>query len=117
MSSSKSHATLRYTTMRLGIFVGCLIVVGLLAQFGVVPSGIGKSNPIWIVLLALVISAPLSYVLLRKQRDAMSEQIVGGVDKAKVRLAANQTQEDEVADAAAHPAASRGPRRTGTSSV
>ncbi|MEU5833134.1 DUF4229 domain-containing protein [Streptomyces diacarni] len=94
MSSSRSHATLRYTTMRLGIFVGCLVVVGLLAQFGVIPSGIGKSNPIWVVLLALVLSAPLSYVLLRRQREAMSEQIVGGVGRAKERLAANQAQED-----------------------
>lgn len=96
MSSSKSHATLRYTTMRLGIFVGCLVVVGLLARFGVVPSGVGRSNPIWVVLLALVVSAPLSYVLLRKQREAMSEQIVGGVGRAKERLAANQSQEDDV---------------------
>ncbi|GAA2076587.1 DUF4229 domain-containing protein [Streptomyces albiaxialis] len=96
-SSSKSHATLRYTTMRLGVFVGCLVVVGLLAQFGVVPSGIGKSNPLWVVLLALVISAPLSYVLLRKQRQAMSEQIVDGVDRAKDRLAANRSQEDSIA--------------------
>ncbi|NSC23239.1 DUF4229 domain-containing protein [Streptomyces albus subsp. chlorinus] len=96
MSSSTSHATLRYTTMRLGIFVGCLVVVGLLARFGVIPSGIGKSNPIWVVLLALVLSAPLSFVLLRKQRDAMSEQLVHGVGRAKERLAANQAQEDEV---------------------
>ncbi|MFG3252016.1 DUF4229 domain-containing protein [Streptomyces sp. NPDC048172] len=96
-SSSKSHATLRYTTMRLGVFVGCLVVVGVLAQVGVVPSGIGKSNPLWVVLLALVISAPLSYVLLRKQRQAMSEQIVGGVEHAKDRLAANRSQEDSIA--------------------
>ncbi|GHJ23600.1 hypothetical protein TPA0909_52140 [Streptomyces albus] len=96
VGSSRSHATLRYTTMRLGIFVGCLVVVGLLAQFGVIPSGIGKSNPVWLVLLALVLSAPLSYVLLRKQRDAMSEQITEGVSRAKERLAANQAQEDDV---------------------
>ncbi|NGO67976.1 DUF4229 domain-containing protein [Streptomyces boncukensis] len=97
MSSSTSHATLRYTTMRLGIFVGCLVVVGLLAQVGVIPAGIGKSNPLWVVLLALVLSAPLSYVLLRRQREAMSQQIVGGVDRAKDKLAANQSQEDGVA--------------------
>ncbi|MFI8854907.1 DUF4229 domain-containing protein [Streptomyces sp. 891-h] len=98
MSSSTSHATLRYTTMRLGIFVGCLVVVGLLTHFGIVPAGVGKSNPIWVVLLALILSAPLSYVLLRKQRAAMAEQIAGGVGRAKERLAANQTQEDEVQD-------------------
>lgn len=97
MSSSKSHATLRYTVMRAGIFVGCLVVVAVLTRFGVVPAGIGRSNPLWVVLLALVVSAPLSYVLLRKQRNAMSEQIVGGVDRAKDKLAANRSQEDSVA--------------------
>ncbi|WP_431982544.1 DUF4229 domain-containing protein [Streptomyces qinglanensis] len=94
MSSSTSHATLRYTTMRLGIFVGCLVVVGLLTHFGVIPSGVGDSNPIWVVLVALIVSAPLSYVLLRNQRAAMSEQVVHGVSRAKERLAANQSQED-----------------------
>jgi hypothetical protein len=80
--------------MRAGIFVGCLVLVAVLAYVGVIPEGIGKSNPLWVVLLALLISAPLSFVLLRKQRDAMSAQLVDGVDRAKERLAANQGQED-----------------------
>jgi uncharacterized protein DUF4229 len=95
--SSKSHATLRYTSMRAGVFAGCLLVVAVLAYTGVIPEGIGKSNPLWVVLLALVVSAPVSYVLLRKQRDAMSEQLVDGVGRAKERLAANQSREDGVA--------------------
>jgi RsiW-degrading membrane proteinase PrsW (M82 family) len=95
--SSKSHATLRYTAMRAGVFAGCLVVVAVLAYAGIIPEGIGKSNPLWVVLVALVISAPLSFVLLRRQRDAMSEQIVDGVDRAKERLAANQQQEDSPA--------------------
>lgn len=95
--SSKSHATLRYTAMRAGVFAGCLLVVAVLAYSGVIPEGIGRSNPLWVVLLALVVSAPLSFVLLRKQRDAMSEQLVSGVDRAKERLSANQSQEDGVA--------------------
>ncbi|MBA0053894.1 DUF4229 domain-containing protein [Streptomyces sp. AJS327] len=82
--------------MRLGIFLGCLLVVAALAYAGIIPEGIGKSNPLWVVLLALVISGPLSYIVLRKQRDAMSEQIVDGVGRAKKRLAANQSQEDGV---------------------
>lgn len=97
MSSSTSHATLRYTAMRLGIFLGCAVLVAVLAYVGVLPEGIGKSNPLWILLLAMVLSAPLSYVLLRKQRDAMSEQISGGVDRAKQKLAANRDMEDEAA--------------------
>lgn len=95
--SSKSHATLRYTVLRTGVFVGCLLVVAVLSYFGVVPRGIGRSNPLWIVLLALVLSAPLSYVLLRRQRDAMSEQIVSRVDRTKERIAASSSQEDSVA--------------------
>lgn len=95
--SSKSHATLRYTAMRAGIFAGCLVLVALLAYVGIIPAGIGKSNPLWVLLLALVLSAPLSFVLLRKQREAMSEQVAGGVDRAKEKLVASQGQEDPAA--------------------
>lgn len=94
--STKSHATLRYTAMRAGIFAGCFVVVAVLAYVGVIPEGIGRSNPLWVVLLALVLSAPLSFILLRKQRDEMAAQVADGVDRAKQRLAANQGQEDGV---------------------
>ncbi|UGY92947.1 DUF4229 domain-containing protein [Streptomyces gobiensis] len=95
------NATIRYTLMRLGLFVGCFAVLAVLAQVGVIPAGIGTSNPLWIFLLAVVVSAPLSFVLLRKQRDEMSEQIAPRVERVsgnvKGRLAANRNQEDEVA--------------------
>ncbi|MGW5345911.1 DUF4229 domain-containing protein [Streptomyces sp. HUAS TT3] len=86
--------------MRLGIFVGCLVLVAVLVNVGWVPAGLGDANVAWVVLLALVISAPLSFVLLRKQRDEMSAQIAGRVAGAKDRLAANRSQEDEADDAA-----------------
>ncbi|MGQ4486763.1 DUF4229 domain-containing protein [Streptomyces sp. 372A] len=82
--------------MRLSIFVGCLVVAAIAVHFGLVPSGVGGSNVVWVILLALVLSAPLSFVLLRKQRDEMSEQIVSSVDRAKARLEANRTREDGV---------------------
>ncbi|MFI6862466.1 DUF4229 domain-containing protein [Streptomyces sp. NPDC050421] len=82
--------------MRLSIFVGCLVVAAIAVNFGLIPSGAGGANAIWVVLLALVLSAPLSYVLLRKQRDEMSEQIVSSVDRAKARLESNRTREDSV---------------------
>lgn len=97
MSAGKSAAAIRYTAMRFAIFVGCLVVVGALVQFGVVPKGLGDANFAWVILLALVLSAPLSFVLLRKQRDAMSQQIAGRVDSAKARLDANRSREDGVA--------------------
>ncbi|WP_313896128.1 DUF4229 domain-containing protein [Streptomyces sp. YIM 98790] len=94
------NPTLRYTLMRLGVFLGCLVVVHLLALAGVVPSGVGSSNALWIPLLALVISAPLSFILLRGQRDAMSEQIADGYQRARRNLRANQSMEDEADEAA-----------------
>ncbi|HZX39375.1 MAG TPA: DUF4229 domain-containing protein [Streptomyces sp.] len=85
---------LRYTLMRLGIFVGCLVVVWGLVYSGVVPRGLGDSNFIWIVLLALLISAPISFVVLRKERDRASAQVVARVGRAKQTLERNRTQED-----------------------
>lgn len=96
MTVSKTSATIRYTAMRLGVFAGCFVVVAGLVQFGVLPKGLGDSNFIWVLLLAIVISAPLSFVLLRKQRDEMSAQLVNKVDDAKSRLEANRTREDGV---------------------
>ncbi|AZS85753.1 DUF4229 domain-containing protein [Streptomyces griseoviridis] len=89
---------LRYTLMRLGIFVGCLVVVWGLVYSEVVPRGLGASNGMWVVLLALVLSAPISFVVLRKERDRASVKIVERVDRAKANLDANRSQEDDVDD-------------------
>jgi len=97
VSAARTSAAIRYTALRLAIFVGCFVVVAGLVQIGALPKGLGESNFVWVVLLSLVLSAPLSFVLLRKQRDAMSEQIVTKVDSAKARLEANRTQEDGLA--------------------
>ncbi|MFF8969896.1 DUF4229 domain-containing protein [Streptomyces sp. NPDC014995] len=91
---------LRYTLMRLGVFAGCLVAVWGLVYFGVVPRGLGSSNGMWIILLAMVISAPISFVALRKERDRASETVVRRVDRMKAGLAANRAQEDEAVDAA-----------------
>ncbi|MEV5432868.1 DUF4229 domain-containing protein [Streptomyces sp. NPDC052701] len=91
---------LRYTLMRLGIFAGCLVVVWGLVYSGLAPRGLGDSNGLWIVLLALLISAPISFVVLRKERDRASEQIVRRVDRVKANLEANRSQEDVADDSA-----------------
>ncbi|MEU6980402.1 MULTISPECIES: DUF4229 domain-containing protein [unclassified Streptomyces] len=85
---------LRYTLMRLGIFAGSFLALWGLVYVGVLPRGLGDSNLLWVLLLSVVISAPLSFVLLRKERDAMSVQIVEKVDRAKGRLEANRSAED-----------------------
>ncbi|MER5734445.1 MULTISPECIES: DUF4229 domain-containing protein [unclassified Streptomyces] len=87
---------LRYSLMRLGIFAGCFLALWGLVYVGALPRGLGDSNLLWVLLLAIVISAPLSFVLLRKQRDTMSVEIVEKVDRAKGRLQDNRTREDAV---------------------
>jgi hypothetical protein len=91
---------LRYTLMRLGIFVGCLVAVWGLVYAGVFPRGLGDSNGMWIVLLSLVLSAPISFVVLRKERDRASVQVVQRVDRMKANLEASRGQEDLADDAA-----------------
>ncbi|MEU9988956.1 DUF4229 domain-containing protein [Streptomyces sp. NPDC007971] len=89
---------LRYTLMRLGVFAGCLVVVWGAVYSGIFPRGFGDSNFLWVLLLALVLSAPLSWVLLKGERDRASVQIVGKVDRMKANLEANRSQEDAVDD-------------------
>jgi hypothetical protein len=91
---------LRYTLMRLGIFVGCLVVVWGLVYSGVAPRGLGDSNGLWIILLALVFSAPISFVVLRKERDRASIQIAERVERMKANFRASASQEDEADDQA-----------------
>ena len=73
---------LRYTMMRLAVFVGCLVVVWGLVQSGLAPRGLGASNGMWVVQLALLLAGPISFVVLRKERDRASIQIVERVDRA-----------------------------------
>src|SRR5205823_10548039 len=84
----------RYTLMRLGIFAACFVVVWGLVYSGIVPRGYGASNGMWLVLLSLVISAPISYVVLRKERDRASVQVADRVERMKANLEANRSQED-----------------------
>ncbi|MFB7571437.1 DUF4229 domain-containing protein [Streptomyces sp. NPDC056165] len=91
---------LRYTLMRLGIFVGCLVVVWGLVYSGIAPRGLGSSNGLWIATLALLISAPISFVVLRKERDRASMHVAARVDRMKAGFEANAGQEDLADDRA-----------------
>ncbi|WP_231626909.1 DUF4229 domain-containing protein [Streptomyces apocyni] len=95
----KPSATVRYTAMRLGIFAGCFLVIWGLVYVGALPAGLGDSNLLWVLVLAIAVSAPLSFVLLRNQREEMSTQIIDTVDRTKARLHANRTMEDAAVDA------------------
>mgnify|MGYP001205037726 CR=1 FL=1 len=91
---------LRYTLMRFGVFAGCFLVVWGLVSTGLVPRGLGGSHYLWIALLALIVSAPISFVVLRKERDRASAHIAARMDRAKAGFARSRAQEDEADDAA-----------------
>lgn len=92
---------LRYTAMRAGLFVACFAVIWGLVQLRILPAALGSSaNLLWVLLLALLISAPLSYVLLRGVRDAASVQISQRVERARVAFETKARDEDETDDAA-----------------
>jgi hypothetical protein len=57
-----------YTASRLGLFAVTLAVLYL----------IGLHHTFWLIVISFVISGIASYVLLSKQRDAVSEQISKG---------------------------------------
>ena len=63
-------ATLRYTALRLGIFVLCLVVARAVGAVG------------WLALLiAAVVSVLLSLLLLRRQREQMALALQQRVDR------------------------------------
>ncbi|WP_059012719.1 DUF4229 domain-containing protein [Streptomyces specialis] len=98
MSNGIKRATLQYTGLRLAIFAGCFVVLAALAYAGVIPESIGAANPLWLMLLAIVVSAPISLVALRGRRDAMSREIAPEIARARQRLNANRGMEDEVTE-------------------
>lgn len=91
---------LRYTALRFGLFVACFAAVWGLVRLRILPAGLGGSNLLWVALLALVITAPLSFVLLRGAREAASREVAARVERTRSNLARNQDQEDAADDAA-----------------
>ena len=69
------HATLRYTTLRLALFlVALLLVWGVAAVFNMDLSS--QLSKLTLLAVALLLSSAASFVVLSKQRDAMSAGIV-----------------------------------------
>jgi hypothetical protein len=105
--SSKSHATLRYISMRVSMFGAAFFVALMLAHFNILPVMAGGAGVLLLLMIALLVSGLLSYVLLSKQRDQLSEQISTGIAQRrtksgggmKQRIAAQTAAEDALDDA------------------
>ncbi|MEU7832732.1 MULTISPECIES: DUF4229 domain-containing protein [unclassified Nonomuraea] len=67
------HPVLVYTASRIGLFVVTLGVLRLL----------GLQNPMLLIIVSFLISGIASYVLLSKQRDALSTRISDKIDRPK----------------------------------
>lgn len=91
---------LRYTALRFGLIVASFGVIWGLVRLHILPAGLGDSNYLWVGLLALIVSAPLSWVLLRGVRDQAALQVSNRVERTRLNLAAAASQEDEADDAA-----------------
>jgi Protein of unknown function (DUF4229) len=77
------RATLLYTLLRLGIFAVALGVLYLVGARGIV-----------LLVVAAVISAALSFVILARQREAMAGSISGRITRARERLDEGSRAED-----------------------
>jgi uncharacterized protein DUF4229 len=90
----------RYTALRFGLIVASFGVIWGLVRLRILPAGLGDSNYLWIALLALVVSAPLSWVLLRGAREQAAVTVSERVERTRRNLASSAGQEDEADDAA-----------------
>jgi len=90
---------LRYTALRFGLIVASFGVIWGLVRLRVLPAGLGDSNYLWVGLLALIVSAPLSWVLLRGVREQAALQVSQRVERTKANFAAAAGEEDEADEA------------------
>lgn len=83
-----------YSLMRLALFVVCLYVFVLIG-----------AGPALAVVLAAVVSMALSYVLLRRQRDAVAAQLAERIERRLASRKATGTGDEAHEDAAVDGAA------------
>ncbi len=79
------NAFLRYTVLRLMIFAGCLLVLWLLGLRD-------DSQYLLLVVLAALLSMAVSYVALRRFREAYSAELAATIER---RTAARREREGE----------------------
>ena len=80
----RPHAILRYTTLRLALFVVALVVLWL----------VRVRDGVLLVAIALVLSGLASFVLLARQRDAMSAQLHETAMRRRTKAQLRAARED-----------------------
>jgi hypothetical protein len=80
----RPHAILRYTTLRVALFVLALIVLWL----------VRIRDGVLLVAIALVLSGLASFVLLARQREAMSVQLHEAAQRRRTKAQLRAARED-----------------------
>ena len=75
-----------YSALRLALLLVCFVLLRLI---------VGDDNPLLVVGGAVLLSALLSLVLLRKQRDAFTSASVARADQRRAERAARRARLDE----------------------
>ncbi|MEY9861813.1 hypothetical protein ABH935_007456 [Catenulispora sp. GAS73] len=87
------HATMRYATLRIAIFIVSLAVLwGAVAATGHIVTGNGV---LYLMMGALLVSGVASFFLLSRQRDAMSVQVTRRTERMAHKFEENAAMEDE----------------------
>ena len=92
------HATLRYTTLRLALFLVALVLMWGIAKL----AGMDLStdtNRLILLAVALLLSSSVSFFALSKYRDAMSAGLVARSQRLSRKLQDSASFEDEEEDA------------------
>ncbi|GAB2971343.1 DUF4229 domain-containing protein [Nocardioides montaniterrae] len=79
-----------YTGLRVLLFLAAFAVV-----FGIWFALDHSVNPVWPVVVAFLISAPASYVVLNRPREAFAQRVSGRADRIVDRFEAAKAKEDE----------------------
>ena len=88
------HAAMRYTTLRLALFLCALVLVwGVAKIFDMDLSS--QLSKLSLLAVALLLSSAVSFVVLSKQRDAMSAGLVARSERLSKRLNNAATFEDD----------------------
>ena len=92
------HATLRYTTLRLALFLVALVLMWAVAEVTGMDLNTG-TNRLILLAIALLLSSSVSFFVLSKYRDAMSAGLVARSQRMSRKLEDARTFEDEDEDA------------------
>lgn len=91
------HAVLRYTTLRLALFLGALVLVWAVALIFHMDLG-SQLSKLTLLAVALLLSSAASFIVLSKQRDAMSAGIVARTQRLSKKFDDAASFEDENED-------------------